>query len=305
MPGKIIISGGTGLIGSHLSDKFAGMGLEVFILTRSPGKHSSGSRNVKFVKWDENDSNESYIDLFENAKAVINLAGASVGGKRWTEDFKKVLYDSRINTTRKLVDIINLCSTPPECLLSASGTGAYHDGGDSIITEDSPLGNDFLANLCKDWEAEARKAEAKGVRVIISRNGVVLDKEEGALPELIRPFKFFVGGYLGKGNQWFPWIHIRDMVNLSVWAIESGISGVINNTSPAPETNKSFSKKLAKAIHRPCIFGIPKFALKIVLGEFADTLLVSQRVVPEIALDSGFKFEFDTLDKAFNDLFEK
>lgn len=305
MPGKIIISGGTGLIGSHLSKKFTDKGCEVFILTRSPEEYSPPSEKIKYIKWDLNESNENYKALFENATAVINLAGASVGSKRWTEDFKKVLYDSRIKTTRKLVDIMNLCTNPPECLLSASGTGAYYDGGDNIITEESPTGNDFLANLCRDWENEARKAEAKGVRVIISRNGVVLDKNEGALPELIRPFKFFVGGYLGKGDQWFPWVHIEDMVNLSVWAIESGMSGVINITSPFPETNKNFSKKLAKAIHRPCILGIPAFALKIVLGEFAETLLTSQRVIPGRATKNGFKFEFDTLDKALNNLLSK
>ena len=302
MPDKIIISGGTGLIGSHLAEKFKDKGCEIFLLTRSPEKHSSSSEQIKFIKWDQNEANESYKDLFEDAKVVINLAGASVGDKRWTESFKKVLYDSRIKTTRKLVDIINLCGNPPECLLSASGTGAYYNGGDNVITEDSPLGNDFLANLCKDWESEARKAEAKGVRVIISRNGVVLDKDDGALPQLVRPFKFFVGGYLGKGDQWFPWIHIKDMINLTIWAIESELSGVINNTSPNPETNKNFSKKLAKAIHRPCIFGIPAFVLKIVLGEFAETLLVSQRVVPQRALDNGFTFEFDTLDKALANL---
>ncbi|MCB0725485.1 MAG: TIGR01777 family oxidoreductase [Ignavibacteriae bacterium] len=301
MPDKIIISGGTGSIGSYLAPALIDKGFDVFILTRSLEKYTP-SNKVKFIKWDMNKPNEIYKDLFEDSKAVINLAGASLGDKRWSPSYKKIIYNSRIDTTRKLVDIINMCNNPPECLLSASGTDAYSDEGDNIITEESQTGDTFLADLCKEWESEALKAQEIGVRVVLSRNGVVLERNNGAFPRLSRLFKFFLGGYLGNGKQWFPWIHITDAVNLTVWAIESGISGVVNNTSPNPETNKNFSKKLAKALHRPCFIGIPGFVLKIVLGEFAEYLLSSHRVVPDKAVANGFQFKFSTLDEALKDL---
>lgn len=302
--GNIIISGGTGLIGSHLAEKLASSGHKVYILTRDPKKHKAEHSNIEFVKWELHERDEFYKEFFENAYAVVNLAGASIG-KRWNDEYKKVLYDSRIDTTKKIANIILKCENPPRVLLSASGTGAYKDGGDDLIDEDYPIGNDFLARLCKDWEDEALRASGAGTRVIIARNGVVLDKNEGALPQMITPIKFFAGGWQGNGKQWFPWIHIVDIVNMYIWAIESGLSGVMNASSPNPVQNKEFCKTLARFIKRPCFIGIPAFMLKLVLGEFANSLLVSARVIPQKALGMGFKFKYPNLDEALKNLFSK
>lgn len=301
---NIIISGGTGFIGSRLSVKLAKSGYKIYILSRDPKKESSKHQNLKFVKWDLNQKSEFYKEYFEKSKAVINLAGASIG-KRWTKEYKKELYDSRINTTKKIVDIISICKNPPECMLSASGANAYKDAGDEIITESSPTGDDFLANLCKDWESEANKASSYGTRVIISRNAVVLDKNEGALPQMATPMKFFVGGWQGNGKQFFPWIHIDDILELYAWAIDNDISGVMNSSAPEPVRNKEFCKKLAKALHRPCWTGIPEFMLKIALGEFAESLLVSLRVIPEKALSNGFKFKYPDIDSALKNIYSR
>jgi uncharacterized protein len=301
---KVIISGGTGLIGSHLAKQIAESGYKVYILSRDPKKYTSAHANIEFIKWELEQKSEFYKEFFEGAKAVINLAGASIG-KRWNDDYKKVLYDSRIDTTKKLVDIIALCEKPPECLVSASGTGAYKDGGDDVIDEDYPLGNDFLANLCKDWESAALRAGEYGTRVVIARNAVVLDNEEGALPELIKPFKLFAGGWQGNGKQWFPWIHIKDIVDMYVWAMDSDIKGAINASSPNPVRNKDFCKQIAKNIHRPCWMGIPGFMLRIALGEFANSLLMSMRVIPKRPLDYGFTFKYPDLNGALTNLISK
>lgn len=303
MPGKVIISGGTGLIGSHLSDKLTSEGYKVHILTRSPEKHSSKNPLVEYNKWSANEDESEYRELFEDSIAVVNLAGANLGAKRWTDDFKKVIYDSRIETTKKIVEAIKLCDNPPKVLVNSSAVGIYQPSGDNKITEDSEKDNGFLAKICIDWENEAYKAIEKGVRVICMRTGVVLDRNEGAIPELETPFNLFVGGPQGSGKQYFSWIHIKDIVDLYYWAItHQNISGPLNGTSPNPERNKDFCKKLGKALGRPSWLPVPGFMLKIVLGEFAESLLVSLRVIPEKALVEGFNFSYPVLENALNNI---
>lgn len=303
MPGKVIISGGTGLIGTHLSDKLTSEGYKVHILTRSPENHSTSNPLVEYNKWSTDNNASDYKNLFEDSAAVVNLAGANLGAKRWTEDYKKIIYDSRIDTTKKIVETINLCEKKPQCLISASGTNIYKDSGNDIIVEGSELENSYIAKICKDWESEASKAKIDGVRVVCIRTSPVLDRSEGAIPELERPFKLFVGGPQGSGIQYFPWIHIKDIIELYYWAITNqNISGPLNGTSPNPERNKDFCKKLAKALGRPSWLPVPGFILKIVLGEFAESLLVSLRVIPETALKEGFKFSFPYLDDALDNI---
>lgn len=305
MPGKVIISGGTGLIGTHLCDKLISEGYKVHILTRSPGKHNTDNPLIEYNKWSSDEDALAYKQLFEDSFAIVNLAGASLGAKRWTEDFKKVIYKSRIDTTEKIVEIINLCERKPQCLVSASGSNIYKDNGDDIINEESELDDGFLAKICKDWESAAVKAAEMGVRVVCIRTGVVLDRNEGAIAELKRPFKFFIGGPQGTGNQYLSWIHLKDIIDLYYWAITNpNISGPLNGTSPNPERNKNFCKKLGKALGRPSWLPVPGFALKIVIGEFAESLLVSLRVIPEKALKEGFNFSFPVLEDALNDIFK-
>ncbi len=305
MTRKVIISGGTGLIGTNLCNKLTSEGYKVHILTRSPGKHSSNNQLIEYNKWSVEKDASEYRELFEGSIAVINLAGANLGEKRWTDEFKKVIYNSRIDTTKKIVEVIGLCNKKPLCLISASGTNIYKDNGNNIINEESELDDSFLAKICKDWESAAEKASELDVRVVCVRTGVVLDRNEGAIPELELPFKLFLGGPQGNGKQYFSWIHLKDIIDLYYWAITNqNISGPLNGTSPNPARNKDFCKRLGKALGRPSWLPVPGFALKLVIGEFAESLLVSLRVIPEKALNEGFNFSFPVLENALKDIFK-
>ena len=261
---------------------------------------------LEAFNYDNYDSPTLLSNLLSDVDAVINLAGANVGGKRWTDEYKEEIYNSRINLTRKLVHGIKQCSTPPSCLISASGVGYYGDKGDEILNEDSPAGNDFLALVCKDWEREAMYARDSGVRVVTLRTGIVLDKSDGALPKLLMPFRFFFGSYQGNGKQWFSWIHINDIVNLYINAVQDNrYTGPVNATTQQPIRNKDLIKEAGKFYHRNLILSAPGFALRLAVGEFADSLLTGQRALPEKALSNGFRFEFPNIHKAFENLLIK
>jgi uncharacterized protein (TIGR01777 family) len=227
------------------------------------------------------------------ADAVVNLAGASIADGRWSAARKAELHASRIDTTRALVAALAKMNARPRVLVSASAIGVYGNRGDELLTEESQPGKDFLSNLAREWEAEALKAEAIGVRVVLARFGIVLARHGGALPPMMLPFRFFAGGKIGSGQQWMSWISLEDVVEILRLAIENGnVRGPINVISPQPVQNAEFTKTLATAMHRPALFPAPAFALRLALGEMADALLLSsQRVLPQYLQKLGYNFQ--------------
>jgi uncharacterized protein (TIGR01777 family) len=231
---------------------------------------------------------------------VINLAGEPVA-QRWTESAKRRIRSSRIEGTRRVIEALR--PNPPRVLISASAIGYYGSRGDEILPESSPPGSDFLAQLSKDWEQEALAAERLGIRVVLPRLAVVLGRDGGALAKMIAPFKLGFGGRLGDGKQWLSWIHLDDVVSMILFAMENeSVRGPLNAASPAPVLNAEFTRELASVLHRPAIFPVPRFALRLFLGEMAGVILASQRVIPERALQAGFKFQFDSLPAALENL---
>lgn len=309
MPKKILITGATGLIGKRIVKELSKKGDQIKIISTNEQKAKFLFNDINSIEIYQNtsyDNPEKLKQILDGCDAIFNLAGANVGDKRWTEEYKKEIYNSRVETTKLLVQTIKLCDNKPECLINASGVGIYGFRGDEILNEDSSLGNDFLANLCKDWEAEAFHATKFNVRVAAVRAGIVLDKNEGALSQLMRPFKFFVGGPLGSGKQWFSWIHINDITNFYIFVLENkNIFGPINGTSPNPVSNKKISEMIGKVLKRPSIFPVPEFVLRIVVGEFAKNLVTGQRVYPKKALGHGFDFRFLYIEEALKDLLDK
>ena len=285
MKKKILITGGTGLIGRKIVNELCIQGAFVKILTRNVKKARvlfSNSYALEFLDSKKYDDPLILKSVIEETDAVINLAGMNVGDRRWNEAFKEEIYSSRINTTKLLVDSIKLSQNKPDSFISASGVGVYGDKKDERINEDSLTGNDFLADVCVDWENEALKAADLGVRVVILRTGIVLDKNDGALPELIMPFKFYIGAYQGNGRQWFSWIHIDDIVQIYLLALENTkIEGIVNAVSPDPVTNKSFIKSVSEFKKTLFLIPVPAFVMKIVAGEFAWNLLTGQKVFPD------------------------
>lgn len=304
MQRKIVIAGATGLIGKHLCIQLANADYKVTAFVRNPEKAFDTLKhyNIELIEWNINLDAKAVSEFIEESEAVINLAGTNISAKRWNEDFKKEIYNSRILSNRQLVNAINLCKEKPKTFITACGIGIYGYRGNEDITENSPFGKDFLAKLCIDWENEAFKAK-DSCRVVSMRTGVVLDKHEGALKELSKPFKFFAGGWLGSGKQWFPWIHVKDIINIYQLCVENkNLSDGINAVSPDIVTNKKFCKELAKEMHRPCLFPVPGFALKIFVGEFAETLLHGQKAIPQKLENLNFPFRFKKLNSALKDL---
>jgi uncharacterized protein (TIGR01777 family) len=232
--------------------------------------------------------------------AVVNLAGASIADGRWTAERKAVLRASRIDATRALVEALAKMNVRPSVLVSASAIGIYGNRGDELLTEESRAGADFLAELARDWEAEALKAEALGIRVVLARLGIILSREGGALAKVLLPFKLGAGGRLGSGQQWMSWVTLDDVVGILRMAIEKvAVRGAVNVVAPQPVKNAEFTKVLAKALHRPALFPAPGFALRLALGEMADALLLSgQRVAPQRAEQAGFRFAHADLTTA-------
>lgn len=299
MAEKIVIFGGSGFLGRRLTYELKD-NYEIFLATRNKDRKSSVN-NAEYINYQEN--TDSILSLIEGSNIIVNFSGASIAGRRWDEEYKKVMYDSRVKTTNLISEAIAKCDNKPHTFVSTSATGVYGNRGDEILDEESITGNDFLANLCKDWETSAFKSVDYGVRTVCIRVGVVLDKVEGGFSEMARPFRFFVGGPLGNGNQYLPWVHINDIVNIFKAAItDKSMSGIVNGTSPNPIRNKEFSKTLGKLLKRPSIFSVPKFALKIFVGEFAEFLLGSQRVIPKKLTESGFRFEYKYIEEAIRDI---
>ena len=293
---KIVIAGGTGFIGEPLVVELQKLG-EVVVLSRNPSKVRRG----RGVAWDAR-TQGPWSEEIREAEIVVNLAGDSIGEGRWTASKKRRLRESRIDATRALVDAMSAAPRSGRTFVSMSAIGFFGDRGDEILDESSPPGDDFLARLCSDWEMEARKAE--GTRVVIPRCGVVLEKGGGALPPLAMPIRLFVGGKLGSGNQWMSWVHRADVIRFIRWAIEGGVEGVFNVTAPNPVTNREMTRELAAVLRRPAIFTVPSFALRLIVGEMADALLLtSQRVIPRRASIEQFVFEHRELRGALRAIY--
>jgi uncharacterized protein (TIGR01777 family) len=307
---RVVIAGGGGFLGSPLSWAWAEEGHDVRVLTRSlaPGQaqHESGtgSPGITRVGWDPDGSAGQLAREFDGAAAVVNLAGTSIAGGRWTAARKKDIHDSRIRATHSLVAAFAESASPPPVFISASGVGYYGNRGGEVLTETSSPGSDFLANVCAEWEAAAQRAERGGVRVVLLRTGIVLDREVGALPRFMRPFRFFAGGPLAGGRQYMSWVHRHDWTEMVRWIAETPqVTGAVNVTAPHPVTNAEFSRALGRALHRPALAPVPRFALKVIVGELADSLLASQRAVPARAHAAGYHFRYPEIDIAFRGIF--
>jgi uncharacterized protein (TIGR01777 family) len=240
--------------------------------------------------------------VLRDADAVIHLAGEPLV-QRWSAEAKRRIHDSRVVSTRNLVAAMAKLAKKPAVLVSSSAIGYYGSRGDEVLDESSAPGQGFLPELCAEWEKEARAAEALGVRVVCMRTGVALDPRGGALKKMLPPFKMGVGGRLGDGRQWMSWIHVEDLVSLFRFAMETdSVRGPVNGVAPNPVTNADFTKALGSAVHRPAIFPVPSFGLKMLFGEMSEVLLDSQRVTPKAAEAAGFRCRFPQLDGALKDL---
>ncbi len=300
---KIIITGATGSIGRNLVKELITRGDELTIFTQnlqSAGKNLPSVNNI--IKWDYKIPAE-WKNHLNGVDAVVHLAGANLAAKRWNDNYKKVAYESRIISTRKLVEAITAVDNKPKVFICSSAVGYYGNRNDDYLSEFEGRADNFLAKLCADWEKEAAKIEPLGVRRVSVRTGLVLSKDEGLLKQMIPSFKLFLGGYLGNGKQWFPWIHIDDIVGIYIKAIDSEkLSGAINAASPGVVRMKEFSKTLGRVLHRPSFLPIPKFAIKVLKGELGNYVTDSQRVVMDKLLKSEFKFKFENLEEALRDL---
>lgn len=306
MSKKIIITGATGLIGKKLSKALVDRGDEVIVFSRSVESARKKLPHIKsFVKWNYRNPDE-WKNHLDAKDAIVHLAGINLFSARWNKKFKNEIVESREASTRNLVQSLEDCKDKPEVFISASGVGYYGDGGEKVLPEEAPKGNDFLADVCDVWELESRKAGEYRIRNVQVRTGIVLSTDDGALKQMLLPFKFFVGGSLGSGKQWFPWLHIDDVSDIYIHAIDSNnVSGAVNAASPGIVRMHEFAETLGKVLHRPSIFPVPEFVLRIVVGEAAGTVVTGQRVIANKLLESGYKFKFEKLEMALKDLLRK
>lgn len=301
---RVLITGGSGLIGRALATDLARDGNEIIILGRRPERVIGLPRNVRAEKWDGR-TTEGWHSLANGADAIVNLAGEDISSKRWSDERKLAIRQSRLNASQAVVQAVKAAVNKPAVVIQASGIGYYGPCGNEEITEETPPGHDFLAKLATDWEASTASLEALGVRRVVIRTGVVLSIAGGAFPRMLLPFKFFVGGRLGNGRQWFPWIHIADEVGAIRFLIENKTArGPFNLTAPVPLNNAGFSRLLGKQLHRPSLIPTPAFALQLVFGEMATILLDGQRALPKRLLQLGYTFRFPEADMALRDLLE-
>jgi uncharacterized protein (TIGR01777 family) len=303
---RIVVAGGSGFLGQRLARHLAGRGHDVTVLTRRSLPPADRIRSVTWVPDGTAPSTRSghadgWAAALDGADAVVNLAGEGIALGRWTPARKALLRASRILSTRSLVAAIRSASSRPSVFLSGSAVGYYGAAaGDQELDESFPPGSDFLARLTVDWEAEAQDAAALGCRLVVLRTGVVLSREGGALRKLIPPFLWLAGGPIASGRQFVSWIHRDDWIALAAWALErADVVGTFNATAPKPVTNREFSRALGRALHRPSWLGVPRLALRALVGEMADVALVAgQRVVPHRALELGFTFQYGDIDSA-------
>lgn len=294
---RVIIAGGSGFLGQALQRRLQGDGHAVGILTRAPA-----IARQEEIAWNPDGTAGDWAAALDGADAVINLAGAGVADRRWTASRKQLLRNSRVLSTRSLVTALRVVSRPPAVFVNGSAVGYYGPHGDEIVTEATPPGQDFLAQLAVDWEDEAGDA-ALVTRLALIRTGIVLHPDGGALAKLLLPFKFGAGGPLGSGAQYMPWIHLDDWLDLMLWLVtDPRAMGPFNGTAPNPVTNAEFTTALAQALHRPAFIPVPPVGLRLLLGEFAETLLTGQRALPARAMEMGFTFRYQDLAAALHHL---
>ena len=298
---KVVVTGATGFVGKVIVKKLLEAGDEVIVLTRNVAKAAiTLGSSCKYFQW-ENTNQLPPAAAFEGVDGVINLLGETIS-QRWTEETKKLIYDSRIVGTRNLISTMKSVSHPPKVLVSTSAIGIYGDRGDEEINENSNPADDFLGKLCQDWEAEANAAAEFGTRVVNVRVGIVLGKGGGALARMLPIFKLGGGGRLGSGEQFMSWIHIEDLASMYIEALKNNsIQGPVNGTSPYPTRNLEFTKVLSKTLHRPAFMPAPKFAIKLAFGEMSQILLGGQKVLPKKFADQKFRYRYPTLEIALKD----
>lgn len=301
---KIVVTGATGFVGRPLVRKLLAQGHEVVAWTRDAERARIGLPALCMVEsWDPRGKTDP--ERLHGVDSIVHLAGESVAGGRWTDERKREIRASRVDSSRALVDAIAALpeGSRPRALVAASAIGFYGDRGDELLTEHSAAGAGFLADVCREWEEEVARASALGIRTVSVRVGVVLGKDGGALQAMLPPFRLGGGGRIGSGKQWMSWIHLDDLVALFAHAIETPhVSGIVNGVAPGAVTNARFTRELGRVLGRPTIVPVPAIALKVALGEMATILLASQRVVPERAQASGFAFCFADLGPALDDL---
>jgi uncharacterized protein (TIGR01777 family) len=295
---RIAITGASGLIGRRLLKDLAAAGHSLHVLSRHAGTNLPPG--VRLSVWDST-RGEPPADALRDVDAVVHLAGEPVA-QRWTAHARQVIRESRVTGTRNLVEALARLPRKPEVLVCASAVGYYGDRGDEILNESSSPGPDYLARLCVDWEKEAQAAEASGIRVVRVRTGLVLDARGGALPRMLPPFRLGLGGKLGSGRHWMSWVHLEDLAALFQFALANPISGPVNGVAPNPVVNAGFTRALAAAVHRPAIFPVPAFALRLLFGEMSEILLASQRALPQAAERAGFRFRYPELAPALADV---
>jgi uncharacterized protein (TIGR01777 family) len=300
MQKHILLTGGSGFIGIRLTEALLDKGYEVSHLSRSPGYNSK----IKTYLW-----NVAKGEIDENCiigvDTIVHLAGAGVVDRRWSDERKKEIIDSRIKSIGLIYQVLRKKNHIVKTVISASATGYYGDRGAEMLTEDSHEGNDFLAEVCIKWEAAADEGKNWGLRIVKFRTGVVLDKDGGALPQLANPVKWGVGSPLGSGEQWMPWIHWRDVVKMYIYGIEQGtLSGVYNMAGPNPVTNKQLTKAVAQQLHKPFWApNVPEFVLKLILGKMRIAVLESARTSSKKIEDAGFEFDYPELPGALKEIY--
>ncbi len=297
-----MITGGTGLVGKHIASELVKSGNEVVLLGRKSGMFNG----FTCFKWDPA-RQEMDTTALQGVQAIIHLAGAGVADKAWTKSYKQEIYDSRILSTRLLVNTLKNTPNQVQTFISASAIGIYGNNCSNTTGEDAPAADTFLARVCKDWESEAMKAESIGLRTTIIRIGVVLAKEGGFIPQVAKPIKYYTGAALGSGNQYVSWIHIHDLAGIFIKAVfDEQMRGIYNAVAPHPVNNKTITNAIAKRIHRPILLPpVPTFALKIIFGEMASMLIANQYIDSNKIERCGFNFHYPSLDKALDELMEK
>jgi uncharacterized protein len=300
----VLITGGTGMIGKPFAKALLNRGHSVTVLSRNPDI-SRVPAGVEVQMWDGRTS-QGWGSIVNNVDGIVNLAGENLGEGRWTAERKRQIRESRLNAGRAVVTAVQNAQKKPEVLLQASAVGYYGPVDDRVVDEMTPAGKDFPAQICVDWEASTLPVETMGVRRVVLRTGIVLDSQKGALQRLLLPFRLFVGGPLGSGKQWWPWISLADQIEAMCYLLENKSAvGPYNLTAPNPLPMSEFGRELAKTLHRPFWLPVPAFGLKMLLGEMSTIVLDGQRAVPKKLLALGFEFRYRVLSEAFQDLFSQ
>lgn len=301
---KVIVTGGSGLIGRHLTQALARDGHEVVVLSRDPEKHRGDlPAGVRAVQWDA-ESAQGWAAEADGADAIVNLAGENLSSGPWTQARKQRILESRINAGKAVVEAVEQASQKPKVVLQSSAVDYYGARGNELITEENGPGDSYLSRVCIQWEASTEPVIIHGVRRVILRTGLVLSDEGGSLPLLALPFKLFVGGRLGSGRQWYPWIHMEDEIGAIRFLLENPeAEGPYNLTAPEPHTNQEFAETLGRVLKRPSFFPVPGFMMKAVLGDMSYVVLTGQRVVPKKLEQLGYDFRFPQLEAALSEIY--